>query len=94
MQRNIHFHFENCLSHFFIAKSLVKSINYLPRIKKIDLNFMIRRLENLDDSRTFNYFYLFKFFFGQICKINNYKTAFILGKHYVSFNINLFLFKK
>jgi hypothetical protein len=62
----------------------------IPFLKNLLIFFSINDLEDLDDARSFNYFYLFKFFFGNKSFFTRFRSFFSLGKTYYSFNIQSF----
>lgn len=59
------------------------------KITKLFLYFAVNKTEQLDHARTYNYFYLFKFFMGLKAYITNYSTMFSLGKTYYTYNVGL-----
>lgn len=53
--------------------------------------FSINELESFDDTRTINYFYLFRFFFGCRCYIVGFSTVSSYNKVIYNFNVQIFL---
>lgn len=62
----------------------------LPRLRSLVFYFTISGLEDLDDVRTFNYFYLFHFFFGNRSFFTKFNSVFSLGRTFYSFNVQSF----
>jgi len=52
----------------------------LPKISKLILFFSLNKLEDIDSLEIYNYFYLFKYFFGQKAFLTKTKSYFSLGK--------------
>jgi len=81
-------HYRNILRFYLIASSKALANTYaFPFLEKVVLFFSIQQLQDLEDPRIYNYFYLLRFFFGRKAFVSNYKSAFILGKHYYTFDI-------
>lgn len=49
--------------------------------------FPVRKLEQLDHPKIFNYVYLVKFFFGRRVFIRNYYSFFNLGRYFFNFDL-------
>jgi len=60
-----------------------------PEIKYLLIYVLIRKLDLLDNSKIFNCFYLFRYFFGHKAYIISYKSTYLLGKTFVDFDIGL-----
>jgi hypothetical protein len=64
---------------------LINKIGYynnsyqIPNINKLILFFSLKKLDDLDDVQIYNYFYLFKFFFGKKAYFTKIKKFFYLG---------------
>lgn len=93
------------LDFFFYYKYIVRFILFLKKSEK-KFNFMdileihklvvFFNLKNITDLNTLsisNYYFFFKYFFGKLPFISNYKHSFKLNINYYSFNI-LYNFKK
>ena len=65
----------------------------IPNISKLILYFSLNKLEDLDSIEIYNYFYLFKHFFGRKAYLSKTKSQFSLGKWYYNFNIKIILNK-
>lgn len=66
----------------------------LPFLKRLVFFFSIIDLVDVDDPRVYNYHYLFRFFFGSKAFFTNFKSRFVLGKTFFSFNIVSFFFHR
>ncbi len=79
---------------------LINKIGYynnsyqIPNINKLILFFSLKKLDDLDDVQIYNYFYLFKFFFGKKAYFTKIKKFFYLGVWYYNFDIKLIINKK
>jgi len=67
----------------------VFSIFAIPNIAKMLFCFNLKNLKDMDDVQSYNYFYVFRFFFGRCGYINNYRSSFKLGLWSYSFKIVL-----
>lgn len=82
------FHYRYNLRNLLILKfNKLNNSFMLPRLSKIILFFVIRKLDLLDQPKIYNYFYLVRFFFGKRAFINKYNSYFSLGKTYYNFDI-------
>jgi hypothetical protein len=81
------FYYKNIMRRLIVNKLFIINLNslFIPKLCKIFLFFVIKNLDILDDARTFNYFYLIKFFFGKKCFFAQYVTKFSLNVLYHSF---------
>jgi|EBPBio282013_DNA_FD.fasta_scaffold03086_6 hypothetical protein len=70
-----------------------ENIHIIPNIKKINLYFNFKKLENLNDIELYNCFYLFKFFLGKKVYFTKTFSFYTLGKYYYNFNIQLIINK-
>lgn len=61
----------------------------LPQIVKLQFYFVLRQLEDVDEVQIYNYFYVFKYFFGVSAFLTKTNSFFNLGKWTYSFNVNL-----
>jgi len=52
----------------------------LPRILKLQFFFVLRQLEDVDEAQIYNYFYVFKYFFGVAAYLTKTKSFFNVGK--------------
>jgi hypothetical protein len=70
---------------YSIRNVLINKLNVLintydiPKIQKLTIFFFLKKIEDFNDVQIYNYFYLFKFFFGCNAFISKYKTFFALG---------------
>lgn len=67
----------------------IKNSYAMYKIVKLSLYFAVNKTEQLDHARTYNYFYLFKFFMGLKAYIANYNSIFSLGKTYYSYHVGV-----
>jgi len=65
----------------------------MPYLNILLLFFSVNEIEQLDDSRTFNYFYLFRFFFGKKSFFTKFVSFFSYNRNFYNFNIQI-VFKK
>lgn len=72
----------------------LKSSYVLYPLKGVILHFVLRNLTSLDEVRIYNYFYLFRFFFGRKAFISRYSSFFSLGKTYFNFNVQVNCFRR
>ena len=72
----------------------VVNTNQIPLLKKLVFFFKIYNLIDLDDVRSFNYAYLFRFFFGKKSVFTKLNLKFHLGIHYYTFVVYCFFFKQ
>lgn len=66
----------------------------LPFLKKLIFFFSVIDLGDLEDPRVFNYYYLLRFFFGSKAFFTSFKSKFLLGRTFYSFNIVSFFFQR
>jgi len=66
----------------------------LPFLGQMRLLFSVIDLGDPEDPRTFNFYYLFRFFLGTKGFITNVKTKFLLGRSYYSFNVVSFFSRR
>lgn len=59
----------------------------VPLLRRLLFFFSVIDLSDLDDARVFNYYYLFRFFFGSKAFFTGFKTRFSLGRTFYSFNV-------
>lgn len=74
--------------------SIYNNTNQIPYINKLNFFFKIYNLIDLDDVRSYNYAYLFRFFFGRKALFTKYKLKFHLGINYYTFIVYFFFFKQ
>lgn len=70
-----------------------KNFFELPTLNSLLIYFSINEVEQLEDPRTFNYFYLIRFFFGRKSFFTKFSSFFSHNKNYYSFNVQIFLNK-
>lgn len=61
----------------------------IPLINKLLLFFPLIKIEDIDHVQSYNYVYLFKFFFGKKAFFTRQKSFFNLGKWTYSFNVGI-----
>jgi hypothetical protein len=90
----------NFLYKYSIRKILINKISVIKNtleisdIKKINLLFNLKKLEDIDDTQLYNNFFLIKFFFGKIAYFSKTKKYFLLGTWYYNTTVQLILNKK
>lgn len=78
------------IDYYFFYKYLVKFISInkinvkintynLISINKLILSFNLEDIDDIDDVQFYNYFYLFKFFFGRSAYLTKLNSLFDLG---------------
>jgi hypothetical protein len=88
MYYDIGFHYSNVVRVQLILKNIKIKSNYaVPILNKLNIYFAVRKLENRDHPKIYNYLFLFRFFFGLSGYITNYNSIFILNKTYYSFDV-------
>jgi hypothetical protein len=67
MIKDYSFFYKNSI-RFIVDMKANKIINFYDRvgINKIVFFFFVKNLEDVDDVQTYNYLYLFRFFFGNL----------------------------
>ena len=91
----------NTVDYFFNYKYIARFIllhksncffntHELPLLRGLLFYFSISGLEDLDDVRTFNYFYIFRFFLGNKSFFTKFKSDFRLGHTFYSFHVQSF----
>jgi len=89
------FHYKFVLRYLFINKFLVCNHSFsIPFFKKMIAFFPVKSTVDLNNPSTFNYFYFFRFFFGQKAMLTKRATIFKLGVVYHSFNVQIILLHK
>lgn len=71
----------------WFLKPSAKDLNSCLELKGFSYLVRIFRVENLQEPKLFNYFYLARYFFGYPAKVFFVKKYFILGRTY--YNIEL-----
>jgi hypothetical protein len=74
----------NCFSNTF----------QVPELKCLVFFFSINELLDLEDVRTFNYFYIFRFFLGNRSFFTKFNSFFSLGRTFYTFNVQSFFAKR
>jgi hypothetical protein len=64
-QNDLFFSYKHVFRFILINQMIFFNTNQLPVIEKLIFTFKINNLVDLDDPRSFNYAYLFRFFFGR-----------------------------
>ena len=95
MYYDTRFHYSNVVRAQLILKNFIIKSNYtIPMLNKLNIYFAVRKLENRDHPKIYNYLFLFRFFFGLSGYITNYNSIFILNKTYYSFDVAAGISKK
>lgn len=66
----------------------------VPFLSKLKFFFSLSNSVDKDNISIYNYFYLFKFFFGKNAFLSKYKSYYNLGMWYYSFNVYITVVKK
>ena len=89
------FNYNHILRFMLIHKNSNITNSYIvPKIDKIILYFCLNYIENLDEAFIYNYFYLFRYFFGRRAFFTKSKVLFSLRKYYYTFDIKVLFTKK
>lgn len=89
------FTYKHVLRNLLINKLYsLKNTYSVPNIKKMVIYIPISNINDLDLRDAYNYFYLFKFFFGKRAFISKFKGINNLGDWTYSFKIQVVLSKK
>jgi len=78
------------IDYYFFYKYLVRFISVnkfnskintynVISLNKLVLSFDIKDIDDIDDVQFYNYFYLFKFFFGKSAYLTKLNSSFDLG---------------
>jgi len=67
---------------YLLSHKLINNFNTytIPNISKIIIYFSLKKFEDLDSVEIYNYFYLFRQFFGRKAFLSKTKSQFSLGK--------------
>lgn len=91
---DIQFTYKNTIRNILINNfGFFENTFEIPEIARISALIKIRHLEMLDDPKIFNYFYLFKFFFGVKPYYSKIASTFNLGTTRYYFDIK-YIFNK
>jgi hypothetical protein len=71
-----------------------KSVLNIPKLSKLNYHFLISRSTDKDTVSIYNYFYLFKFFFGKNAFLSKYRSYYNLGLWYYSFKVSIVINNK
>lgn len=71
-----------------------KNTYNLPFLSKLSFFFSLSKSEDKDNISFYNYFYLFKFFFGKNAFLSKYRSFYNLGTWYYNFKIYIFFNKR
>lgn len=91
---DFNFNYKYLFRQLFIQKFVeIHSSLFIPFFYKLLVYFSINELELWDDSRVYNYFYFFRFFFGSKCFFVSFKSFFSYSKTSYSFSLQGFFNK-
>jgi hypothetical protein len=91
------FTYKNSLKLLLLLKLNPKnydSVYSLPYISKLNFFFSLSKVTDKDNISVYNYFYLFKFFFGRNAYLSKYRSYFNLGIWYYSFKVFIIINNK
>ena len=87
---DLNFFYKNVIRFILLNKLNNISNTYsIPYIYKLFLFFPLIKIEDVDHVQSYNYVYLFKFFFGKKAFFTRQKAFFNLGKWTYSFNVGI-----
>jgi hypothetical protein len=92
-----YFTYKNSLRFLiFLKLGLLNNINTynVPFLNKLTFFFSLSKSVDKDNISIYNYFYLFKFFFGKNAFLSKYKSYYNLGMWYYSFKVYIIIIKK
>jgi len=92
-ENDLFFSYKNVFRFILINQLFFFNTNQIPYVERLFFNFKIFNLVDLDDPRSYNYAYLFRFFFGKKANFTKSFFRFHLGVHYYSFNVFCYFFK-
>ena len=94
LKNDLFFSYKSVIRYLLINKyGFFINTNQLPFLKKIVIFFNIYNLIDLEDSRSFNYAYFFRFFFGKRSFFTKSINIFHLGVNFFSFSVQCFFYK-
>jgi hypothetical protein len=64
-ENDLYFSYKNVFRFILLNQLFFFNTNQIPFVDKLVFNFKIYNLIDFDDPRSFNYAYLFRFFFGK-----------------------------
>jgi hypothetical protein len=79
---NYYFTYKNSIKLLVLLKinpTNFTSVIKIPKLTKLNYFFSISKSTDKDDTSIYNYFYLFKFFFGKNAFLSKYKNNYNLG---------------
>ena len=89
------FFYKNTLRYLLVNKSnLLTNTFQIQNLNKFVIYIYIKNCEKFNQSEYYNYFYLFRFFFGCRAFFFKYRTFFSLGVWSYNFNIQYIFNKK
>lgn len=74
-----------------VLPSTVLAENAQFRLDFFSFEIMISNVENFQDPKLFNYFYLTRYFFGVPLSVTSCKKYFVLGKTYYNIRLSFLL---
>jgi hypothetical protein len=76
-ENDFFFSYKNVFRFILIHQLFYFNTNQISFVDKLIFNFKIYNLVDIDDPRSFNYAYLFRFFFGKNLLLQNLLFVFI-----------------
>lgn len=92
-----YFFYKYTLRNILMNKYKFNNTYSIPFLKELTMFIPLRKMEGntfMETREAYNYFYLFKFFFGYYSFINSFKSSFNVGLWTYSYNIQLSVKKK
>ena len=93
MRSDFLFNYNNVIRFILLHKDLSNNNYLIPNLCKVICYFPLKNLEDLDDVRVYNYFYLFKFFIGFRAFFTGYKCIQGFGQTTYDFRVQIVLKK-
>lgn len=91
---DLFFNYKYNVRFFLLNKFFYKNLYEIDNIKGAVFFFSIKEYDNLDSKEIYNFFYLFKFFFGKLAFFSSYVSLLSLGKWYYNFDVKVIINKK
>jgi hypothetical protein len=89
---DFNFFYKYSVRSLVMAKySRIDNIFSIPVISKVVYFFILSRLEDVDDIQSYNFGYLFKYFFGRMAFVSRVKSFFNPGVWSYSFKISMMI---
>jgi hypothetical protein len=75
------FYYKNSIRYLLLNKlGYLTNLYSIPNISKLIFKFLLSHIENVNDIQSYNYLYLFKYFFGYKAFLTKQLNFFKEGK--------------